>query len=161
MVHPDGLRFNCGQPCLHGQEELARATSALIRARHNDAYSSRPPYPMSQPRLLPEGERERGGQAIRTVIAAVDCAPLAWALAQKKRPENPDRITTVRAGDNAHIDTYAHGSSLTQLSSPVLCDETDVVPRVRPRCSASLFVRTDLNKCDRRGAKRRSAAPRA
>ncbi len=30
MVHPDGLRFNYGQPCLHGQEELARATSALV-----------------------------------------------------------------------------------------------------------------------------------
>ena len=44
-----------------------------------------------------------------TVIPAVDCAPLAGALAQKKPSENPHRITTVNAGDNAHIGTYGAG----------------------------------------------------
>ncbi len=36
---------------------------------------------------------------------------LPWRpLAQKKRPENPHRITTVSAGDNAHIGTYGAGN---------------------------------------------------
>ena len=47
MVHPDELRFNCGRICLDGQEELARAISALtghpIAFTANDVQSGVPP----------------------------------------------------------------------------------------------------------------------
>jgi hypothetical protein len=67
---------------------------------HSEDLSSNRTLDVKQARW---GWTSRSGDAERTVIVAVDCAPLAAALAQMNRPENRHRITTVSAGDNAIV----------------------------------------------------------